>query len=159
VTAIEPVTVTLPTVHRVVELDIDVHWRVPVATLPVGLPVPLARLVRLARNPLGTVRRRLGLDAGSERSLAPATAAIDRLVGQLAAGADGGTEVIALDGHDHLAVAPLVTTGRIRLYPGGLRRLADASLSTLAGGTADRWDQLPGGGELPSGAEAGVAAE
>jgi hypothetical protein len=159
VTAIEPVTVTLPTVHRVVELDIDVHWRVPVATLPAGLPVPLARLVRLARNPLGTVRRRLGLDAGSERSLAPATAAIDRLVGQLAAGADGGTEVIALDGHDHLAVAPLFTPGRIHLYPGGLRRLADASLSTLAGNTADRWDQLPGGGELPNGAEVGVAED
>jgi len=159
VTAIEPAGVTLPTVDRVVELDIDVHWRVPVATLPAGVPAPLARLVRLARNPLGTVRRRLGLDAGSERSLAPATAAIDRLVGQLGAGRDGGMDVIALDGHDHLAVAPLVTTGRIHLFPGGLRRLADASLSTLVDAAADRVDELPGRDELPSGAEAGVAED
>ncbi|HEY8846114.1 MAG TPA: glycosyltransferase, partial [Candidatus Limnocylindrales bacterium] len=156
VTAIEPADVTLPTVHRVVELDIDVHWRVPVATLPAGVPAPLARLVRLARNPLGTVRRRLGLDAGSERSLAPATAAIDRLVAQLGAGPGGpggGPEVIALDGHDHLAVAPLVASGRIRLFPGGLRRLADASLSTLVDAAPDRVD------ELPSGAQAGVAED
>jgi hypothetical protein len=130
VTAVEPAGVGLPKVHRVVEVDIDGHWRVPVATLPPGLPAPVGRLVRLARDPLGTIRRRLGLDAGSERSLAWATAEVGRVVDQLPGATPGAAEVVALDGHDHLAVAPLVEAGRIRLFPGGLRRLADASLST-----------------------------
>jgi hypothetical protein len=102
------------------------------------LPTPVGRLVRLARDPLGTVRRRLGLDAGSERSLAAATDEVARVVDRLPGATPGAVEVVALDGHDYLAVAPLVAAGRIRLFPGGLRRLADASLS------ANRGD---GGGE------------
>jgi hypothetical protein len=86
--------------------------------------------VRLARNPVGTIRRRLGLDAGSERSLAAATSAITRAVEELPADAGGVTEVVALDGHDYLAVERLVASGKVRLFPGGLRRLADMSLTT-----------------------------
>jgi hypothetical protein len=153
VTAREPAGITLPTVGRAVELDVDVHWRVPVATLPAGLPAPIGRLVRLVRNPVGTVRRRAGLDAGSERSLGPASEAIGRLIDQLADGTGAGAEVVALDGHDHLAVAPLVASGRVRLYPGGLRRLADASLS------ADRGAERLRPGEASSGAEDSRAAE
>jgi hypothetical protein len=133
VTAVEPAGVTLPSVRRVVEVDIDVHWRVPVASLPAGLPPSVGRLVRLARNPVGTIRRRLGLDAGSERSLAAATAAITRAVSELTAEGGGATDIIALDGHDYLAVERLVSSGEVRLFPGGLRRLADMSLTTDAG--------------------------
>jgi glycosyltransferase involved in cell wall biosynthesis len=130
VTAAEPAGVVLPSVQRVVEVDIDVHWRVPVASLPAGLPPAVGRLVRLARNPVGTIRRRLGLDAGSERSLAAATATITRAVEELPADKGGATEVIALDGHDYLAVQRLVSSGEVRHFPGGLRRLADMSLTT-----------------------------
>jgi hypothetical protein len=130
VTAVEPAGVALPTVQRVVEVEIDVHWRVPVATLPGGVPPSVGRLVRLARDPLGTMRRRLGLDAGSERSLGAATASIARVVERLPADATGAVEIIALDGHDYLAVERLVSSGRVRLFPGGLRRLADISLAT-----------------------------
>jgi hypothetical protein len=133
VTAVEPTGVVLPSVQRVVEVDIDVPWRVPVASLPAGLPPAVGRLVRLARNPVGTVRRRLGLDAGSERSLAAATAAITRAVEELPADEGEATEVIALDGHDYLAVQRLVSSGEVRLFPGGLRRLADLSLTTDLG--------------------------
>ena len=133
VTAIEPAAVDLPSVLRVVEVDIDVHWRAPVVKLPPGVPAPVGRLVRLARNPVGTVRRRLGLEAGSERSLAVATSALSRLVDQLAVGAGERPGTVALDGHDHLALAPLVASGRTRLYPGGLRRLADSTLSSARG--------------------------
>jgi hypothetical protein len=140
VTASEPAGVGLPSVQRVVEVDIDVHWRVPVATLPPGVPAPIGRLVRLARDPLGTVRRRLGRDAGSERSLAVATAAITRLVDQVPTDSGRSPEVVALDGHDHLAVAPLVASGRIHLFPGGLRRLADATLSASPSEDADGAD-------------------
>jgi glycogen(starch) synthase len=140
VTAIEPAGVGLPNVHRVVEVDIDVHWRVPLATLPPGVPAPIGRLVRLARDPLGTVRRRLGRDAGSERSLTAATGAITRLIDQVPTDSGRSPEVVALDGHDHLAVAPLVASGRIRLFPGGLRRLADATLSASPSEGADGAD-------------------
>jgi hypothetical protein len=129
VTAIEPATARLPAVGRLVELDIDVHWRVPVAALPTGVPAPVGRLLRLAKDPIGTFRRRAGLDTGSERSLEPATRVIERLVEPAATGAGVGSVVVALDGHDHLAVASLVASGRVQLYPGGLRRLADASLA------------------------------
>ncbi|HEX3428728.1 MAG TPA: glycosyltransferase, partial [Candidatus Limnocylindrales bacterium] len=54
VTAIEPATARLPAVGRLVELDIDVHWRVPVAALPAGVPAPVGRLLRLAKDPIGT---------------------------------------------------------------------------------------------------------
>ena len=65
--------------------------------------------------------RRLGRGTGSEPSLRPATRVIDRLV----AGAGEPVELLLLDGHDHLAAAPLVGNGTVRLSSGGLRRLAD----------------------------------
>jgi hypothetical protein len=74
----------------------------------------------LAADPGGTIARRLGRGAGSDHALAPATAAIGGLVTQL-----GGADVIALDGHDQVAIAPLVRSGAIRGPAGGLRRLAD----------------------------------
>jgi hypothetical protein len=130
VTAAEPASVTLPSVQRVVEVDVDVHWRVPVASLPAGIPASVGRIIRLARNPVGTIRRRLGLDAGSERSLRAASAAIAGAVEQLPTAPTDAPEVIALDGHDYLAVERLVSSDRVRLFPGGLRRLADTSLTT-----------------------------
>jgi hypothetical protein len=36
-----------------------------------------------------------------------------------------GLEVIAIDGHDHLAIEPVIRAGLARPAPGGIRRLAD----------------------------------
>ncbi len=66
--------------------------------------------------------RRLGRGTGSEVSLRPATDAIQRLV----AGAGEPLELLPIDGHDHLAAAPLIAKGTARASSGGLRRLADA---------------------------------
>jgi glycosyltransferase involved in cell wall biosynthesis len=122
VTSTEPSEIELPRVRSVVEVAIDTDWRPPV---PAGRPPHsglAGRLERLATDPIGTVLRRLGRGAGSEVSLRPATDAMGRLL----AGADERLEVLPLDGHDHLAVAPLIANGTAEASSGGLRRLADA---------------------------------
>ena len=109
-------------VRSVVEVAIDTDWRPPG---PAGRPPRrglAGRLERLATDPIGTVLRRLGRGTGSEVSLRPATDAIQRLV----AGAGEPLELLPLDGHDHLAAAPLIAKGTARASSGGLRRLADA---------------------------------
>jgi glycosyltransferase involved in cell wall biosynthesis len=121
VTSTEPSEVSLPRVRSVAEVDIDTDWQPPI---PAGRPPRrglAGRLERLARDPIGTVLRRLGRGAGSEPSLRPATRAIQRLL------ADAGepVQLLPLDGHDHLAVAPLVDKGTAHLSSGGLRWLAD----------------------------------
>lgn len=124
VTATEPTTVTLPALGRVVEAAVDTNWRpqtgAPAVTRRPGL---VGRLARLATDPVGVLARRLGRGAGSDNSLAPATQAVKETL----AGLVGAVELLPLDGHDHLAVAPLVRDGRARLSRGGLRRLADLS--------------------------------
>jgi glycosyltransferase involved in cell wall biosynthesis len=121
VTAVEPAAQSLPLVGRAVEVAIDTAWN---AVVPMGSVRRrggiVGRLARLAADPAGTMARRLGRGAGSDRSLAPATAAVGRLVAEL-----GGADVIALDGHDHVATAPLVRSGAVNPQLGGLRRLAD----------------------------------
>ncbi len=125
VTSTEPSDVELPPVHSVVEVAIDTDWRPPV---PAGRQLRggiAGRLERLARDPIGTVLRRLGRGAGSEASLRPATDAIGRLVAEVGAAGER-PELLPLDGHDYLATAPLIANGSARAWSGGLRRLADA---------------------------------
>jgi glycosyltransferase involved in cell wall biosynthesis len=125
VTATDPAEVVLPAMGNLVEVAIDTTWR-PKPAAP-GSAAPAARLGRLARDPIGTLRRRLGRDAGSDRSLRPATDAIRAHV----RGIPGGetVELLPIDGHDELATAPLVKAGVARRSAGGLRRLADATLT------------------------------
>jgi glycosyltransferase involved in cell wall biosynthesis len=121
VTSAQPSEIALPRQRSVTEVAVDADWGPPVRAgrrARRGLP---ARIERLARDPIGTVLRRLGRGTGSEASLRPATAAIQRLV----AVAGVPVEVVPLDGHDHLAVAPLVASGVVEAPDGGLRRLAD----------------------------------
>ncbi len=121
VTAFEPTGTPLPRVGRVVEVAIDAAWNVVAPARSVRRRTGIVgRLARLVADPRGTVARRLGRGAGSDGALAPATKAIGRLVAEL-----GGAEVVALDGHDHVATAPLVRAGTIQPQVGGLRRLAD----------------------------------
>jgi glycosyltransferase involved in cell wall biosynthesis len=124
-TATEPAEVALPSMGRVVEVAVDTTWRPK--PRPTEGPAPSGRLGRLLRDPIGTVRRRLGRDAGSDRSLAPATSAIRTHVGSTADGQP--VELLPVDGHDELAIAPLLRGGTARRSSGGLRRLADASLA------------------------------
>ena len=132
VTAVEPAGAGLPSAGRVVEVSIDTTWRPkPATTARRG---PTGRLGRLVRDPIGTLRRRLGRDAGSDRSLAPATSAISAHIRAMAGG--GPVELLPVDGHDELAIAPLVRSGAARRSPGGLRRLADTSLA-VDGADAD----------------------
>lgn len=122
VTSTEPSEIDLPRVRSLTEVAIDTDWRPPA---PVGRrprPGLAGRLERLAADPIGTVLRRLGRGAGSEPSLRPTSQAIRRVV----AGAGVPVELVPLDGHDHLAAAPLIAKGTARMASGGLRRLADA---------------------------------
>lgn len=86
---------------------------------------PGGRLARLLADPAETVRRVLGRGVGSAQWAAPATIALATLAGE--PGSDGSRidEIVAVDGHDHLAARPVVRSGRAGLSPGGLRRLAD----------------------------------
>lgn len=121
VTATEPAGQALPGVGRVVEVAIDAGWNaVPALGAARRRTGVVGRLARLAADPSGTIARRLGRGAGSDHALGPATVAIGRLVSEL-----GGADVVALDGHDHVAIAPLVRSGAIPHPAGGLRRLAD----------------------------------
>jgi glycosyltransferase involved in cell wall biosynthesis len=133
VTAVEPATVDLPLVGRVIEIAVDASWRPPSGAPMIAQRRGLiGRLGRLAADPWGTMERRLGRGAGSDSSLAPATSAVRDLLRTL----DGPADLLPLDGHDHLAAAPLVRTGDARLAAGGLRRLADAWPSTSGDSSA-----------------------
>lgn len=121
VTSTEPSEVDLPRFRSVAEVVIDTDWQPPVPAGRRPRSGLAGRLERLARDPIGTLLRRLGRGTGSEPSLRPATRVIDRLV----AGAGEPVELLLLDGHDHLAAAPLVGKGSVHLSSGGLRRLAD----------------------------------
>lgn len=136
VTAHEPRIVQLPPLGRVVE----------VAVAPIPPPgrrsattgsAPLDRLVRAARDPIGTLRRRATGDPLSPAALGHATrrvaSALDELAGHT--GNADPTEIVALDGRDVLVVSRLVAEGGYRLSPGGLRRLADVRLAAVERGT------------------------
>ncbi|HEX5012558.1 MAG TPA: glycosyltransferase [Candidatus Limnocylindrales bacterium] len=124
VTAVEPSGVAIPPVGRRIELAVDARWApdraAPARTRRAGWP---GRLARLAHDPGATLRRVLRRDAGTRRSLAGTSDALVRLAREL--GGERPVEVIALDGHDHLAIADALRTGSARLGPGGLRRLVD----------------------------------
>lgn len=120
-TATEPGEIAIPSVGRLVESPVDPQWRprtIPSRPARGGLA---GRLMRLANDPVGTVRRRLGRDAGSDRSLAPATEALRALAEELPEAA-----IITIDGHDALAAEPILSADPARSSGGGLRRLADA---------------------------------
>lgn len=119
VTEAEPSSTALGDVRDVVTVRTDVT--APPATAGASMPPGVRRFVRLARDPIGTVRRRLGLDAGAEPALRQATDAVRKLVETAP-----GREVVAMDGHDALAVATLVRSGVVQATGTGLRRLADA---------------------------------
>ncbi len=122
-TAEQPSTVAVPAVGRVVEVDVDVAWQPAPSASPLARRGGLAgRIARLARDPLGTVRRGLGRDAGSEGSLTPATAALRQIVAAI----DGPTVILPLDGHDYVAAAPVLGDDRVTPASGGLQHLGDA---------------------------------
>jgi len=81
------------------------------------------RLERLARDPIGTIARRLGRGPGTQSAVNPATRAVEDAIRH-----DPSAIVVAVDGSDHLAIAGLVTDGRVVPHP-GLRRLADERLA------------------------------
>ena len=128
ITAREPAWIALPALGRIVEADVDTGWRPqaggPSVTRQAGL---IGRLSRLALDPVGTLERRLGRG----RALAQSTRAVRETL--VALGED--VELLPLDGHDHLAVAPVVEGGA-RLSRGGLRRLADLWLASQRDPTA-----------------------
>lgn len=129
VTAATPGSIVLPSVGRLVEVDIDTRWRrdpaAPAATRRRGLA---GRIARLVNDPGATVRRMAGRDAGSVRALAPAGLAVESLARGLAA--KGSVEILALDGHDHVAAVQAVRAGHASMAAGGLGRLADDWLAS-----------------------------
>ena len=124
VTAVEPSGVRLPAVGRLVELDVDARW-VPDRGAPASTRRPgwAGRLARLANDPAGTARRVLRRDAGTRRALATAATALVALARELGGGQP--VQLLAVDGHDHLAAAKALRSTTARAAPGGLRRLVD----------------------------------
>ena len=123
ITAAERGEPQLAEVGRVVEVTIEATWRTAGDRGSLRRrPGMLGRLARLATDPRGTINRRRGHHAGAEALLAPATDALRALAAEATT---GPIEVIAIDGHDHLATEPVVRAGLARRWPGGLRRLAD----------------------------------
>ena len=123
ITAAERGEPQLSEVGRVVEVTIEATWRTAGDRGSLRRrPGMLGRLARLATDPRGTINRRRGQHAGAEAALAPATDALRALAAEATT---GPIEVIAIDGHDHLATEPVVRAGLARRWPGGLRRLAD----------------------------------
>jgi glycosyltransferase involved in cell wall biosynthesis len=124
VTATEPRDVKLPPVGRVVEVEVDTGWGPgPSAPRSTRRPGAAGRLARLAHDPVGTVRRVLGRDAGTEHALAEASRAVAAVAREEAR--DGRIEIIGVDGHDHLAAAEALRGGVARPAAGGLRVLVD----------------------------------
>jgi len=120
VTAIEPRAVAVPAVGRIVEVAVEPTWR-PVAD-PGSIrrrKGPVGRIARLVTDPRATINRRLGREASAGDGLAPATEAVRALA------ADARLEAIPIDGHDHLAIEPLLSSGAVRRSDGGLRRFVD----------------------------------
>ncbi|MFL5725941.1 MAG: glycosyltransferase [Chloroflexota bacterium] len=123
VTAVEPRGIELPVIGRVVEVDVDVRWAAdPDAPPRTRRPGLAGRLARLAHDPAGTARRVLRRDPGTAPALAPASEAVVALAHEL--GRDRPVEIVALDGHDHLAADEAVRAAA-RPAGGGLRRLVD----------------------------------
>jgi glycosyltransferase involved in cell wall biosynthesis len=123
VSAVEPRDHVLPDVGRLVEVAVETTWRPTSQRGSVRRrPGLVGRLARLVSDPVGTINRRRGRDAGAEASLQPATKAVRKLAAEAG---EAPIEVLALDGHDHVAIESLVSDGVFRRWPGGLRRLAD----------------------------------
>jgi hypothetical protein len=130
VTAVEPADVELPAVGRVVTVAIEAGWRPIVRTGLAARRGWIGRVARVLSDPVGTLRRRSERGGDGNAWLAPATAAIAGLVASSDNNPSGGRaiELIPLDGHDALALAPVLASGLVRSGT-GLRRLADRSLA------------------------------
>lgn len=126
VTGVEPASVELPPVGRLIEIAVEPGWKPIVRTGVARRAGWLGRLVRLATDPVGTLHRRTGREVDPAAWLEPAGAAIARLVAEDRA---RSIELIAVDGHDVLAVEPVARTSPELRSDGGLRRLADRSLA------------------------------
>jgi len=125
----------LPSVGRLVTIQIDPGWKQPRRTGLAGRPGWLGRLVRLGTHPVATVRHRLRPAEASVAWLPPATAALSRLVAE-----HRGlpVEVIGVDGHDVLLVSLAdAAQGGLR-SDGGLRRLADRWIGESQGNEPGR---------------------
>jgi hypothetical protein len=125
VTAAEPRGQGVPPVGRTIEAAVDpTTWRPAADKGSIRRrPGTVGRIARLVTSPRGTVNRRLGRGADAAETLEAATEAVRELAKAQDAG--GPIEVIAVDGHDHLAVEPLARAGTIWRSDGGLRRLVD----------------------------------
>jgi glycosyltransferase involved in cell wall biosynthesis len=124
VTATEPRDVERPQVDRVVEVAVDSRWGPDPSAPPLTKrPGAAGRLARLVHDPDGTARRVLGRDAGTKHALGAAARAVSTVVREEAR--NGPVEVLAVDGHDHLAAAGALRADLARPAVGGLRVLAD----------------------------------
>ncbi len=133
VTSVEPAAVELPSIGRTIAIAVEPGWK-PVARAGIARRAGwIGRLVRLASDPVGTLRRRTGREVDPAAWLEPASSAIARLVAEDRA---RPIELIAVDGHDVLAVEPVARTSPELRSDGGLRRLADRSLAGAAPGDA-----------------------
>jgi glycogen(starch) synthase len=110
-------------IGRVVE--VDVGSRTPSGGAGMGRRPRGGRLARLLVDPVESVRRVFGRGVGSAQWAAPATSALEVLVGERGADHTGISEIVVVDGHDQLAATPVIGSGRAAASAGGLRRLAD----------------------------------
>jgi glycosyltransferase involved in cell wall biosynthesis len=95
------------------------------------------RMKRLARNPIGPLRRRLVKGGLAELRWQANAIGLSKALSDALAGEASPPEVYALDALDYAVTEPLVAAGRLRPVPGGLLWLAD------------RWNALPPA-EMPS---------
>lgn len=120
VTSKEPRDQPVPSVGRLVEVGVAPPSTASPSTGLRRRRGIVGRIARLLVDPVGTLNRQLGRDPGSARALVAATDAVERLAREI-----GPIDVIAVDGHDHLALAGRVTTARVRRSGGGLAWLVD----------------------------------
>jgi glycosyltransferase involved in cell wall biosynthesis len=89
------------------------------------------RIMRIASDPIGWIRRRLFGDGVAERRWHATVAGVARAVEESAIGDAGGLapEAVCLDLLDYAVAARLVEAGRVRAAPGGPLWLADRWLA------------------------------
>jgi glycogen(starch) synthase len=91
------------------------------------------RLLRLLRNPLGPILRRLARGGLAElRWQAARAGMLAALRRSGALDADRGAELVSLDGLDYVISEPLLASGAVRAVPGGALWLADRWASAQA---------------------------
>ncbi len=130
VAAVEPADIDLPAVGRVLTVAIEAGWRPISRTGFAARRGWIGRVARVLSDPVGTLRRRSERAGDGNAWLAPASAAIAGLVASSDEDPSGGRmiELIAVDGHDALAIAPSLGSSAGVRSGVGLRRLADRSI-------------------------------